>query len=199
MHRFCPYQLGMVVTLLALAFLARNPCQATIADLPSMDRTVIKQKVMEAESGGGRLRRITGEILVAGKTKLTLRTEEEVIQEFSLVGTDLYLNGQPSSGEALYPVYPGRNIQACLYIDGEDRVKIVEAWYIGGEGKLVRLHPPDPDGYFSITLRALDTSRERRFLVSQELNEVVKGIPLGTCLYNQLNLNGEIGYILISQ
>ncbi|HEY8343869.1 MAG TPA: hypothetical protein VIL66_01610 [Bacillota bacterium] len=198
MYRFCLHQLGIMITLLALAFLTRTSCQATIADLPYMNRTVIEQKILEAESGGGRLRRITGEVLVAGKTKLTLCTEEGVIQDFSLTGTDLYLNGQPSSGEALRPVYPGRNFQARLYVDEEDRVKVVEAWYIGGEGQLVRLHPPDGDGYFSITLRALDTPEERRFLVSQELNEVIKSIPPETCLYYQLNLNGEIGYILLS-
>lgn len=199
MYRFSSHRLGMMIALLALAFLAQSSCQATIADLPYMDRTAIKQKIMEAESSGGQLRRITGEVLVAGKTKLTLRNEEGVIQEYFLVGADLYLNGQPSSGEALHPIYPGRNFQARLYIDEEDMVKVVEAWYIGGEGQLVRLHPPDANGRFSITLRALDTPRERQFLVSQELNEVIKSISPETCFYYQLNLDGEICYILISQ
>lgn len=197
MYKYYLRWLGVLITLLTLACLAKSLCQATVADLPHIDRTAIRQKIADAERNGTRFRMITGEVLVGEKGRLILRNKAGAVQEYFLSNTDVYLNGQPSSGEALRPVCPGRPFQVRLYLDEEGIVKIAEAWYIGGEGELIRLHPRE-DGRFSITLRALDTSCEGWFLVSQELNDEMRSIPPGTSLYYQLNLDGEIGYILVS-
>lgn len=197
MNKYCLRGLGVLITLLTLAFFAKSLCQATAADLPHMDRTAIRQKIADAERNGIRYHMITGEVLVGEKSRLILRNKEGAVQEYFLSDTDVYLNGQLSSGEALRPIYPGRPFQARLYVDEEGMVKIAEAWYIGGEGELICLHRLE-DGRFSITVRALDTSREGQFIVSQELNDEIRNIPPRTFFYYQLNLDGEISYILVS-
>jgi len=180
-------------------YLGGGVCLGTAADLPQMDRTVVLHRIAKEEKQGALLYTVTGEVIATERVKLTLSNSVGITQEYPVAEAEIYLNAMLSSAEALRPICPGRYIQARLYLNDWGEVEFVEAWYIGGEVRLVAVESESKDENYSVLLKGLDTDQEGWFPVSRKLNQVMQEIQPGTVLYCTLNILGEINYILVCE
>lgn len=164
--------------------------------IQEQNRTEVWQKINEAESSCGALSFREGEIIgiesEPGSTRVSLIVllESKKREVYLLEGAQVYINGRLGSSEALKPVAPGYNFSVALYFDRQGKLRIVDAWYLGGEAKLLSI-TECMDGW-RLQVVGIETGEIRGLAVETELFSSLERLKVGESYYFLLGIDGKV-------